>query len=179
MGGSREPGTEGRAAARGGGARLCRGREAGRRGLGCWGPGGARWENGEQSGGAPRAQVQTVGVGEGAQTLWDRAGHGVAGGRGKDGGASLCVPNKVSQRARPAAAAEAAVTLLLFSWPGVAELWPPYLPTLPPPSWIIFRGWSVGCAVGVPRVRSQVLLCLPTSFCEVYFARGVPTHLPA
>lgn len=95
-------------------------------------------------------------------------------------GVLLCVPNKVSQRARPAAAAEAAVTLLLFSWPGVAELWPPYLPTLPPSSsWIIFRGWGVGCAGGVPCVRSQVEPCSPPSFREGYFPRGSATHPPA
>lgn len=46
----------------------------------------------------------------------------------------LCVPNKVSQRARPAAAAEAAATPLLFSRPRGAEPWPPSLSSLPPPA---------------------------------------------
>lgn len=62
----------------------------------------------------PPAQVGLMKEGEGTQTLWEQEW-----GRGEDGGCfPLCVPNKVSQRARPAAAAEAAATQLLFSRPG-------------------------------------------------------------
>lgn len=45
-------------------------------------------------------------------------GAGDGGGERMGGCFPLCVPNKVSQRARPAAAAEAAATQLLFSGPG-------------------------------------------------------------
>lgn len=75
-------------------ARLCRGGEAGRRGLGCWGGGLGGAENGEQSGGAPPGPGPGAaggGGGEGALTLRDRAGHGLVGGGGERMGVLLSV----------------------------------------------------------------------------------------
>lgn len=66
----------------------------------------------------------------------------------------LCVPNKVSQRARPPAAAEAAATQLLFSRPGWLSPGLPVFQPCPPSSfWLIFPGRGLGCCSKNPLCR--------------------------
>lgn len=86
----------------------------------------------------------------------------------------------MSQRARPAAAAEAAATQLLFSRAWVAEPWPPNLPTLPPIILLVYLppGGVCSAAGRTSCAGSKVLHYLPTYFWEGDFPRGSPSHSP-